>query len=41
MKFAEFLKKLFTHNIPLKLLALAIGVACAIGVHAAYALSLL
>ncbi len=39
MKFAEFLKKLFTKNVPFKLLALVIGFAFAVAVHAAFLLS--
>ncbi len=35
MKFAEFLKRLFTQHVPLKLLALACGFACALAVFVA------
>ncbi len=34
MKFLEVLKKLFTHNIPLKLLALVLGAGIALVIHA-------
>ena len=34
MKFTEFLKKLFTHNIPLKLLALVLAALCVIIINA-------
>ncbi len=34
MKFLEVLKKVFTHNIPLKLLALALAVTVAIVIGA-------
>ena len=40
MKFAEFLKRLFTRNVPLKLLALVLGFACAVAVHVAHVLPL-
>lgn len=38
MKFLEFLKKLFTHNVPLKLIAIVFGFLCAVVVQAAFTL---
>ncbi len=35
MKFLESLKKFFTHNIPLKLLALVVAAVCVVVIHAA------
>ncbi len=34
MKFVDFLKKLFTRNIPFKLLALVLAALCVIVIHA-------
>ncbi len=30
MKFSEFIKRVFTHNVPLKLLAIVVAAACVI-----------